>query len=194
MEHSTIVTPSSNEQGSSSATENAAGYCAAVTTPETHTLGLTSDPVFTSFRSRQQNDILTGERTEDDTASNCPADHTNDDDAGGCWKTVIKKQRARKMNTHKETQPSESTSGASQHNVRKQSGNQHLPLLLIHDEKIILRPHGGLCLDRWTCPEIAGALWSSAGLTTKDREDIIFRPSATTAKPSDHQHAPVPCG
>ncbi|KAL3184101.1 hypothetical protein MRX96_000199 [Rhipicephalus microplus] len=85
MEHSTItITPSSNEQGSSSVTENAAGRCAAVTTPETHTMGLTSDPVFTSSLSGQQNDILTGEIIEDYAASNCPTDHNDDDDAGGC--------------------------------------------------------------------------------------------------------------
>ncbi|KAL3248710.1 hypothetical protein MRX96_017795 [Rhipicephalus microplus] len=124
--------------------ENVAGPCAAVTTPETHTIGLTSDPAFTSSLSGQQNDILTGERMDDDAASNCPVDHTDDDDAGGCWKTVIKKRRARKMNTHKETQPSESISGVSQRNVRKQSGNQRLSRLPIHDEKVILRPRGGL--------------------------------------------------
>ncbi|KAH7964026.1 hypothetical protein HPB51_027735 [Rhipicephalus microplus] len=112
---------------------------------------------------------------EDDAASNRPADHTDDDDAGVCWKTVIKKRRACKINTHKETQPSESISGVSQRNVRKHSGNQHLPRLPIHDIKIILRPHRGLCLDRWTHLELAGALWSAAGLTTKDREDIILR-------------------
>ncbi|KAL3203725.1 hypothetical protein MRX96_041742 [Rhipicephalus microplus] len=98
---------------------------------------------------------------EDDAASNCPADHTDDDDAGGCWKTVIKKRRARKMNTGKETQPSESIPGVSPCNVRKQSGNQHLPRLPMHDEKIILRPHGGLCLDRWTRRELVGALWGA---------------------------------
>ncbi|KAH8035410.1 hypothetical protein HPB51_005134 [Rhipicephalus microplus] len=174
MKHSTTLTPSSNEQGSSSATENCAVRCA-VTTPKTHTVGLTSDQAFTSPLSRQQNDILTGQRIEDDAASNCPADHTDDDDAGCCWKTVIKKRRARKMNTQKETQPSESISGVSQRNVHKQSENQHLPRLLIHDKKIILRPHGGLSVDRWTRLELAGALWSAAGLTTKDREDIIFR-------------------
>ncbi|KAL3200540.1 hypothetical protein MRX96_043312 [Rhipicephalus microplus] len=79
------------------------------------------------------------------------------------------------MNTHKESPPSESISGVSQRNVRKQSRNQHLPRLPIHDEKIIIRPHGGLCLDMWTRPELVGVLWSAAGLTIKDREDVIFR-------------------
>ncbi|KAL3200794.1 hypothetical protein MRX96_013067 [Rhipicephalus microplus] len=70
---------------------------------------------------------------EDDVTLNCPADYTDDDDASGYWKTVIKKRRARKMNTHKETQPSESTPGVSQRNVRKQSANQHLPRLPTQD-------------------------------------------------------------
>ncbi|KAH8025881.1 hypothetical protein HPB51_013586 [Rhipicephalus microplus] len=39
---------------------------------------------------------------------------------------------------------------------------------------MILRPHGGLYLDRRTHPELAGTLWSPASLTTKDCEDIIF--------------------
>ncbi|KAL3202210.1 hypothetical protein MRX96_042631 [Rhipicephalus microplus] len=143
MEHSTTVTPSSNEQHSSSENKNAAGRCAAVTTPKTQTLGLTSDQAFTSSLSGLRNYIFTGGRMEDDAASNCPADHTDDDNAGGCGKTAIKKRRAREVNTHKETQPSESISGVSQRYVRKQSGNQHRPQLPIHDEKIILRPHGG---------------------------------------------------
>ncbi|KAL1473104.1 hypothetical protein MTO96_038924 [Rhipicephalus appendiculatus] len=79
------------------------------------------------------------------------------------------------MNAHKETEPSENIPGVSQRNVGKHSGHQHLPRLPLHDEKIILRPHGGLCLDKWPRPELAGALWSAARLTTKDRQDIIFR-------------------
>ncbi|KAH8020405.1 hypothetical protein HPB51_001077 [Rhipicephalus microplus] len=124
MEHSTTVKeqgPSSKEQGSSSATENTAGCCVVLTTPETHTVGLTSDPAFTSSRSSQENYILTGGRIEDDASSNCPADNTDDDDARGCYKTVIKKRRTRKMNTHKETKLSESIPVVCQHNMRKQS-------------------------------------------------------------------------
>ncbi|KAH7985543.1 hypothetical protein HPB52_025573 [Rhipicephalus sanguineus] len=79
------------------------------------------------------------------------------------------------MNAHTETKPSENIPGVAQRNAGKHSGNQHLPRLPLHDEKIILRPHGGLCLDKWTRPELAGALWSAACLTTKDRQDIIFR-------------------
>ncbi|KAL3188055.1 hypothetical protein MRX96_004283 [Rhipicephalus microplus] len=118
LQHSTTLTPCSDEHGSSSATENVAGHHAAVTTAETHTVGPTSDPAFTSSLSGQQNDILTGERIEEDAASNCPTDHTDDNEGGGCCKTVIKKGRARKINTHKETQPSESISCVSLRNVR----------------------------------------------------------------------------
>ncbi|KAL1470640.1 hypothetical protein MTO96_040319 [Rhipicephalus appendiculatus] len=49
------------------------------------------------------------------------------------------------------------------------------PPLPLHDEKIILRPHSGLCLHKWTRPEFANALWRDAGLTTDDRQNIIFR-------------------
>ncbi|KAL1422846.1 hypothetical protein MTO96_021665 [Rhipicephalus appendiculatus] len=49
------------------------------------------------------------------------------------------------------------------------------PPLPLHDEKIILRPHGGLCLDKWTRPELANAHWRAAGSTTDDRQNIIFR-------------------
>ncbi|KAL3194645.1 hypothetical protein MRX96_016106 [Rhipicephalus microplus] len=130
---------------------------------------------------------------KDDAASNCPADHTDDNDTGGCWKTAIKKRSAHKMIAHKESQTSESIPGVSQRNVHKHSGNRHLPRLPIHDEKIILGPRGGLCLDKWTHPELPGALWSTAGLTTKDREDIILRDHQHVPLISEHQHAPVTC-
>ncbi|XP_054923682.1 pentatricopeptide repeat-containing protein 1, mitochondrial isoform X1 [Dermacentor andersoni] len=112
---------------------------------------------------------------EKDATPNIYDDKT-DDDTGGCWKTVIHKRRIRQ--THAKTQPSENILGirdASQPTVRKRSRNQNLPQLPLHDEKIILRPHGGLCLDKWTRPELASAPWSAAGLTTDDRPDIIFR-------------------
>ncbi|KAL3206441.1 hypothetical protein MRX96_040062 [Rhipicephalus microplus] len=72
----------------------------------------------------------------------------------------------------------ENTSGISyalQQTTRKRSQNQNPPPLPLQDEKIILRPHGGLCLDCWTRPELANALWSAAGLSTEDRQNIIFR-------------------
>ncbi|KAL3219154.1 hypothetical protein MRX96_030606 [Rhipicephalus microplus] len=101
-----------------------------------------------------------------------------DNDAGGCWKTVQHRRRARHM--HAEAQPPEDTSGIpyaphSQHTTCKRSQNQNPPPLPLHDEKIILRPHSGLCLDSWTRPELANALWSAAGLSTEDRQNIIFR-------------------
>ncbi|KAL1439677.1 hypothetical protein MTO96_001253 [Rhipicephalus appendiculatus] len=176
MEHLSTLKPFSIDKESRSVTENAAGRCAAATlTPEILTTGLTSNPAVTSSPSKQQKDILTGERMEEDAASNFHDDRTDDDDAGGCWKTVMNKRRARKMNAHKETEPSENIPGVSQRNAGKHSGHQHLPRLPLHDEKIILRPHGGLCLDKWPRPELAGALWSAARLTSKDRQDIIFR-------------------
>ncbi|KAH7931599.1 hypothetical protein HPB52_025542 [Rhipicephalus sanguineus] len=145
MEHLSTVKPFSIEEESRSATENAAGRSAAATlTPEILTTGLTSHPAVTSSPSEQPKEILTGERMDEDAASNFHDDQTDDDDAGGCWKTVMNKRRARKMNAHTETKPSENIPGVAQRNAGKHSGNQHLPRLPLHDEKIILRPHGGL--------------------------------------------------
>ncbi|KAH6948030.1 hypothetical protein HPB50_022468 [Hyalomma asiaticum] len=64
---------------------------------------------------------------------------------------------------------------ASQLTKRKRSRNQNLPPLPLRDEKIILRPQARLCLDKWTRPELADALWSAAGLSNEGRQDIIFR-------------------
>ncbi|KAH7968942.1 hypothetical protein HPB52_012927 [Rhipicephalus sanguineus] len=176
MEHLSTVKPFSIEKESRSETENAAGRCATATlTPEILTTGLTSNLTITSSPSEQPTDILTGERMDEDAASNFHDDQTDDEEAGGCRKTVMNKRRARKMKAQKETESSENIPGVSQCNIGKHCGNQHLPRLPLHDEKIILRPHGGLCLDKWTRPELAGALWSAACLTTKDRQDIIFR-------------------
>ncbi|KAH8020387.1 hypothetical protein HPB51_001020 [Rhipicephalus microplus] len=99
-----------------------------------------------------------------------------DNDAGGSWKTVQHRRPARHM--HAEAQPREDTSGISyapQQTTRKRSQNQNPPPLPLHDEKIILRPHGGLCLDSWTPPKLANTLWSAACLSTEDRQNIIFR-------------------
>ncbi|KAH7967613.1 hypothetical protein HPB52_000669 [Rhipicephalus sanguineus] len=176
MEHLSTVKPFSIEEESRSATENAVGRSAAATlTPEILTTGLTSHPAVTSSPSEQPKDVLTGERMDEDAASNFHDDRADGGDAGGCWKTVMNGWRARRMSAHTETKPSENIPGVAQRNVGKHSGNQHLPRLPLHDEKIILRPHGGLCLDKWTRPELAGALWSAACLTTKDRQDNIFR-------------------
>ncbi|KAH8022917.1 hypothetical protein HPB51_006326 [Rhipicephalus microplus] len=115
-----------------------------------------------------------------------------DNDAKGCWKTVQHRRRAR--HTHAEALTPEDTSGipyAPQQTTCKRSQNQNPPPLPLHDEKIILRPHGGLCLDSWTRPELANALWSAAGLSTEDRQNILFhlRPQqnlAVISTPKSH--------
>ncbi|KAH6931855.1 hypothetical protein HPB50_001186 [Hyalomma asiaticum] len=119
-------------------------------------------------------DTPVGEKMEEDAILNIYDDKT-DDDAGGCWKTLMHKGRARQ--THAKMLPSENVSDnpdASQLTKRKRSRNKNLPPLPLRAEKIIQRPHGGLCLDKWTRPELANALWSAVGLSNQDRQDIIF--------------------
>ncbi|KAL3214541.1 hypothetical protein MRX96_007022 [Rhipicephalus microplus] len=174
MEHLTASTTVSNEHETPWSTANAdARPSVAAQTPEANTARPATDPaVSNSFSQQPEVDTSPGERMEEDTTL---CDNT-DNDAGGCWKAVQHRQRARHM--HAEAQPPEDTSGISyapQQTTRKRSQNQNPPPLPLHDEKIILRPHGGLCLDSWTRPELANALWSTAGLSTEDRQNIIFR-------------------
>lgn len=174
MEHLTASTTVSNEHETPWSTANAdARPSVAAQTPEANTARPATDPaVSNSFSQQPEVDTPPGERMEEDTTL---CDNT-DNDAGGCWKTVQHRRRARHM--HAEAQPPEDTSGipyAPQQTTRKRSQNQNPPPLPLHDEKIILRPHGGLCLDSWTRPELANALWSATGLSTEDRQNIIFR-------------------
>ncbi|KAH8032023.1 hypothetical protein HPB51_022771 [Rhipicephalus microplus] len=173
-EHMTASTTVSNEHETPWSTADAdARPSVAAQTPEANTARPATDrAVSNSFSQQPEVDTPPGERMEEDTTL---CDNT-DNDVGGCWKTVQHRRRARHM--HTEVQPPEDTSGipyAPQQTTRKRSQNQNPPPLPLHDEKIILRPHGGLCLDSWTCPELANALWSAAGLSTEDRQNIIFR-------------------
>ncbi|KAH6928053.1 hypothetical protein HPB50_011006 [Hyalomma asiaticum] len=177
MEHLSTAVLFSNEQLTLPSTENAAARCSASPkTPEMDSAGLVAHPTTAHFSSQPgEVDTPDGEKMEEDAVLNIYDDKA-DDDAGGCWKTVIHKRRARQ--THAKTQPSENISGNtddSQLAKRKRSRNKNLPPLPLRDEKIILRPHGGLCLDKWTRPELANPLWSAAGLSTEDCQDIIFR-------------------
>ncbi|XP_075538779.1 uncharacterized protein LOC142573131 isoform X1 [Dermacentor variabilis] len=164
-------------QETQSATRNAAGRCSAtMKMPQVDTAGVAADPIIANFLSQQREVDTTpiGERMVEDAALTIYDDETGDD-AGGCWKTVTHKRHVSQM--HAKTQPSENILGipdASQLTVRKRSRNENLPRLPLHDEKILLLPHGGLCLDKWTHPELASALWTAAGLSTEDCQDIIF--------------------
>ncbi|KAH8008779.1 hypothetical protein HPB51_004169 [Rhipicephalus microplus] len=143
MEHLTASTTVSNEHETPWSTANAdARPSVAAQTPEANTARPATDPaVSNSFSQQPEVDTPPGERMEEDTTL---CDNT-DNDAGGCWKTVQHRRRARHM--HAEAQPPEDTSGipyAPQQTARKRSQNQNPPPLPLHDEKIILRPNGGL--------------------------------------------------
>ncbi|KAH7940403.1 hypothetical protein HPB51_028733 [Rhipicephalus microplus] len=174
MEHLTGSTTVSNEHETpwSTANTDARPSVAAQTLAANTARPATDSAVSNSFSQQPEVDTPPGERMEEDTTL---CDNT-DNDAGGCWKTAQHRRRARHM--HAKAQPPEDSSDipyAPQQTTRKRSQNQDPRPLPLHDEKIILRPHGGLCLDSWTRPELANALRSAAGLSTEDRQNIIFR-------------------
>ncbi|KAH6919916.1 hypothetical protein HPB50_029097 [Hyalomma asiaticum] len=64
-------------------------------TPVVDSAELVADPTISNFSSQQREvDAPVGEKMEEDAVLNIYDDKT-DDDAGGCWKTVMHKGRAR---------------------------------------------------------------------------------------------------
>ncbi|KAL3186165.1 hypothetical protein MRX96_027901 [Rhipicephalus microplus] len=101
MEHLTASTTVSNEHEMPWSTANAnARPSVAAQTPEANAARPATDPaVSNSFSQQPEVDTPPGERMEEDTTL---CDNT-DNDAGGCWKTVQHRRRARHM--HAEAQP-----------------------------------------------------------------------------------------
>ncbi|KAH7973960.1 hypothetical protein HPB49_007903 [Dermacentor silvarum] len=109
---------------------------------------------------------------------------------GACWKVVRNKRRARNAAAH---ETASLCQNASEHPSAepKQSGPKRLPPLPLRDEKVILRPLGGLRLDKWPRPTLATALWTAAGVSPNDRRDLILRTRpeqnlAIVSTPSSH--------
>ncbi|KAH7973646.1 hypothetical protein HPB49_003506 [Dermacentor silvarum] len=119
----------------------------------------------------QTNDSPPGEDMDEDTPP-LPIDtDTIEGEAynGACWKNASE---------HPSAEP-------------KQSGPKRLPPLPLRDEKVILRPLGGLRLDKWPRPTLATALWTAAGVSPNDRRDLILRTRpgqnlAILSTPSSH--------
>ncbi|KAH7967163.1 hypothetical protein HPB49_023283 [Dermacentor silvarum] len=109
---------------------------------------------------------------------------------GACWKVVRNKRRARNAAAY---ETASLRQNASEHPSAepKQSGPKRLPPLPLRDEKVILRPLGGLRLDKWPRPTLATALWTAAGVSPNDRRDLILRTRpeqnlAIVSTPSSH--------
>ncbi|KAH7933006.1 hypothetical protein HPB49_006499 [Dermacentor silvarum] len=153
------------------------------------TIGALSDRVPIT---EQTNDSPPGEDMDEDTPPLAIDTDTIEDEAynGACWKVVRNKRRARNAAAH---ETASLRQNASEHPSAepKQSGPKRLPPLPLRDEKVILRPLGGLRLDKWPRPTLATALWTAAGVSPNDRRDLILRTRpeqnlAIISTPSSH--------
>ncbi|KAH7959724.1 hypothetical protein HPB49_013314 [Dermacentor silvarum] len=140
----------------------------------------------------QTNDSPPGEDMDEDTTPLAIDTDTIEDEAynGACWKVVRNKRRARNAAAY---ETASLRQNASEHPSAepKQSGPKRLPPLPLRDEKVILRPLGGLRLDKWPRPTLATALWTAAGVSPNDRRDLILRTRpeqnlAIVSTPSSH--------
>ncbi|KAH7958686.1 hypothetical protein HPB49_004295 [Dermacentor silvarum] len=141
------------------------------------TIGALSDRDAASVPiTEQTNDSPPGEDMDEDTTPLAIDTDTTEDEAynGACWKVVRNKRRARNAAAH---ETASLRQNASEHPSAepKQSGPKRLPPLPLRDEKVILRPLGGLRLDKWPRPTLATALWTAAGVSPNDRRDLILR-------------------
>ncbi|KAH7971497.1 hypothetical protein HPB49_025113 [Dermacentor silvarum] len=157
------------------------------------TIGALSDRDAASVPiTEQTNDSPPGEDMDEDTTPLAIDTDTIEDEAynGACWKVVRNKRRARNAAAH---ETASLRQNASEHPSAepKQSGPKRLPPLPLRDEKVILRPLGGLRLDKWPRPTLATALWTAAGVSPNDRRDLILRTRpeqnlAIVSTPSSH--------
>ncbi|KAH7936733.1 hypothetical protein HPB49_003418 [Dermacentor silvarum] len=149
------------------------------------TIGALSDRDAASVPiTEQTNDSPPGEDMDEDTPPLAIDTDTIEDGAynGACWKVVRNKRRARNAAAH---ETASLRQNASEHPSAepKQSGPKRLPPLPLRDEKVIVRPLGGLRLDKWPRPTLATALWTAAGeLSISQR---CYPVSAYLAAPDD---------
>ncbi|XP_049528900.1 uncharacterized protein LOC125947768 [Dermacentor silvarum] len=147
------------------------------------TIGALSDRDAASVPiTEQTNDSPPGEDMDEDTPPLAIDTDTIEDGAynGACWKVVRNKRRARNAAAH---ETASLRQNASEHPSAepKQSGPKRLPPLPLRDEKVIVRPLGGLRLDKWPRPTLATALWTAAGsLGEKAIEDEQRQLKAST--------------
>lgn len=162
------------------------------TTEEAATIGASTD--------HDADNALNAERTEDPQlgegmdAESTPCTTVTDvpeDDIynGACWKVVRNKRRARNAAALEASIPKT----ASEHPLTepRPRGAKRLPPLPFRDEKVILRPLGGLRLSDWPRPTLATAIWAAAGVSPSERRDLILRTRpeqnlAVMSTPSSH--------
>ncbi|KAL1470224.1 hypothetical protein MTO96_024503 [Rhipicephalus appendiculatus] len=156
-------------------------------------IGSSTDPNAVSLPvTEHKNDPQLGEgMDEDSNASTIVTDKAEEDVYdGACWKVVRTKRRARNAAALEAASPL-TTDLENPLTKPRPSVAKRLPPLPFRDEKVILRPLGGLRLDQWPRPTLATALWAAAGVSPHDRRNLILRTRpeqnlAVISTPSSH--------
>ncbi|KAH7940237.1 hypothetical protein HPB52_022557 [Rhipicephalus sanguineus] len=141
-------------------------------TDKAATIGSSTDHNTASIPTAQRmNDPQVGEGMDEDSAAfNTVTDATEDDAYNdACWKRRARNAAALGAASLLKTD--------SENPLTKPrpSGTKRLPPLPFRDEKVVLRPLGGLRLDQWPRPTLATALWAAAGVSPSDRKNLILR-------------------
>ncbi|KAH7969550.1 hypothetical protein HPB52_019382 [Rhipicephalus sanguineus] len=136
-------------------------------TDKAATIGSSTDHNTASIPTAERtNDPQLGEGMDEHSAAfNTVMDATEDDAYNGaCWKVVRNKRRARNA-AALEAASLLKTDSDNPLTKPRPSGTTRLLPLPFRDEKVVLRPLGGLRLDKWPKPTLATALWAAAGVS-----------------------------
>ncbi|KAL1473408.1 hypothetical protein MTO96_022110 [Rhipicephalus appendiculatus] len=156
-------------------------------------VGSSTDPNAASLPvTEHKNDPQFGEGMDEDSNASTIVTHTAEEDAynGACWKVARTKRRARNAAALEAASPL-TTDLKNPLTKPRPSVAKRLPSLPFRDEKVVLRPLGGLRLEQWPRPTLATALWAAAGVSPHDRRNIILRTRpeqnlAVISTPSSH--------
>ncbi|KAL1466305.1 hypothetical protein MTO96_042834 [Rhipicephalus appendiculatus] len=156
-------------------------------------IGSSTDPNAASLPATEhKNDPQLGEGMDEDSNASTIVTDKAEEDAynGACWKVVRTKRRARNAAALEAASPL-ATDLDNPLTKPRPSVAKRLPPLPFRDEKVVLRPLGGLRLDQWPRPTLATALWAAAGVSPHDRRNLILRTRpeqnlAVISTPSSH--------
>ncbi|KAL3257986.1 hypothetical protein MRX96_016752 [Rhipicephalus microplus] len=122
------------------------------------------------------NDQKLGEGMDEDSIAFKDVPNTAEEDAYNvaCWKVIFNKRHARDTAAPEAALPLSTDSENPQAKPRA-SVAQRLRPLPIRDEKVVLRPLGGLRLDLWPSPTMAEALIAAAKVSLNDHRNLILQ-------------------
>ncbi|KAL1466259.1 hypothetical protein MTO96_026798 [Rhipicephalus appendiculatus] len=140
-------------------------------------IGASTDPNAASLpATEQKNDPQLGEGTDEDSTTFTLVQDTAEEDAynGACWK-VARNKRCAHIAAALEAASPLTTDSENTLTKRRPCAAERLPPRPRRDEKVVLRPLGGLRLDQWPRATLTTALCATARVSPNHHRNLILR-------------------